>query len=161
VFSVELFYLVLLLSCGYAGLKGGAPERWAAAIFALAAILSSIAVATPNTRYTSVEAGVLAVDVAMLAALLVLATRAERFWPLWVTALHLIGTAGHAIKLADPTVVRFGYSLALALWSYPMLLLLVLGTWRHRKRLALHGADKSWSTFSSPSDQARRAGPDG
>lgn len=55
--------------------------------------------------------------------------------------------------------MRWGYAFALAVWSYPMLFLLVLGTWNHQRRLTRSGVDKSWSSFSGRSDRQRRAGP--
>jgi hypothetical protein len=156
---VHIYLTVIGLCCLYALLKGGPPERIGAAIFAAAYILSLIAAANGGARYEWVEVGVFAVDVAMLLALLALALRANRFWTLWVTALQIIGTAGHAVKLADPELVRSGYAIALALWSYPMWLLLVIGTWNHRRRLARNGADPSWSSSSGRSATPRPPGP--
>src|SRR5688572_24555676 len=111
---VQIFLAILVLCLGYAALRGGAPERIGAAIFTMAYILSTIAASGP-TRYEWVEVGVFAVDVAVLLALLALALRANRFWTLWVAALQIIGTAGHAVKLADPELMRSGYAIALAL----------------------------------------------
>jgi hypothetical protein len=158
---VQIFLAILVLCLGYATLRGGAPERLCAAIFVMAYILSTIAESGPGVRFEWVEVGVFAVDVAVLLALLALAIRANRFWTLWVAALQIIGTAGHAVKLADPDVMRSGYAIALALWAYPQLLLLVLGTWNHQKRLARYGVDKSWSSFSDRSGRRRPAGPTG
>lgn len=156
---VQIFLAILALCLGYAALRGGAPERLCAAIFAMAYILSIIAQSGPAVRFQGVEVGVLAVDVAVLLALLALAIRADRLWTLWVAALQIIGTAGHAVKLADPEVLRSGYAIALALWAYPQLLLLLLGTWNHRRRLARSGADPSWSNFSGRSATRRPPGP--
>lgn len=156
---VQIFYAILALCCSYAWIKGGAPERLGAAIFALATILSTAVISGPTGRFGSLEVGVLAVDSAMLLALLVLALRAERFWPLWVMGLHLIGTAGHAVKVVDPNVIPKAYAFILAFWSYPMLLLLVAGTWNHQRRLAKYGVDKSWSHFPSRSISPPEAGP--
>jgi hypothetical protein len=156
---VPVFFVLLALCCGYAWIKGGAPERAGALIFAAAAVLSTALASARPSRFGSVELGVFAVDVAMLAALLVLALRANRFWPLCVTALQVIGTAGHAVKLADPKVFPLAYAIVLALWSYPMLFLLALGTWNHQKRLTRYGADKSWSNSSGRLDKARPTGP--
>jgi hypothetical protein len=156
---VQIFYAILLSCCLYAALRGGAPEKIGAAIFAAATILSTIAMSGRGYRYEWVEVGVFVVDVATMAALLGLALQADRFWTLWVAALQIIGTAGHAVKLADPTLVPSGYAMAMALWSYPMLLLLVLGTWNHRRRLARNGADPSWSTSSGRSATRRPPGP--
>ena len=36
----------------------------------------------------------------------------------------------------------------ISLWVYPMLIILVIGTWRHVHRTKVHGTDKSWSDFS-------------
>ena len=153
-----LFDFLLLLCCGYALLRGGAPERIGACIFLVATALTYASVSGPASRYSSVEVGILVVDVATLVGLLALALRAERYWPLWVAGFQLIGTAGHVVRVVDPSVIRWGYAFALAFWSYPMLLILVLGTWRHQQRLAQNGVDKSWSS-SSDRTTPPHAGP--
>ena len=145
-FPYHVFYSLLAVSCLYALLRGGAPERWGAIIYAVSALLTTAAVSPWHSRYLSIELGVLVVDLAMLAVLVLLALRAERFWPLWVSAFQIIGTAAHAIKAWDPALLRLGYAFAMSLWSYPMLLLLVAGTWCHRRRLKREGADPSWSS---------------
>jgi hypothetical protein len=142
-------YYALFAICGlYVLLKGGAPEKVGATILAIGSVLSVAAVSSPAGRFGSVEIGVFLVDVATFLGFLVLALRAERYWPLCVTALQAIGTAGHAAKLLDPGVIRSAYAIVLSLWGYLMLLLLVLGTWNHQKRLARNGVDRSWSSFS-------------
>ena len=154
-----IFDFVLLVCCGYALWRGGAPERSGAVIFLIAVVLTRIAISEAASRFSSVELGILIVDLAVLAALLFLALRAERYWPIWLTALHIVGTAGHIVKLADPDTIRRAYAFALAFWSYPQLFLLAIGTYRHQQRLARNGADPSWSTFSARSDRAPRDGP--
>jgi hypothetical protein len=156
-----IFDFLLVTSCGYAIWCGGAPERTGAAIFLIAVVFTQVAVSGAASRFRSVEEGVLIVDLAMAVSLLILALRAERLWPLWVTALQVIGTAGHAVKLANPDVIPRAYAFVLAFWSYPMLLLLVLGTFRHQRRMARFGADRSWSSFSGRWDRRRRTGPIG
>ena len=156
----SLIYVALLLVCwSYAMLRGGAPEKVGASILLVGSALTFISVKGPAARFASMEAGILAVDVAALLAFLVLALRAERFWPLWITGLQLIGTTGHVVKLVDPDVVRWAYAFVLAFWSYPMLLLLAIATWLHQRRLVRHGADKSWSSSSVPWGRKRRTGP--
>ena len=155
----QIYFAILATCCLYAGFKGGGPERIGAAIFVVASILSAVVVSRPSARFGSLEVGVFAVDATMLVALLVLALRAERFWPLWAIALHLIETAGHAVKAIDPSVIPKAYAFVLAFWSYPMLALLVLGTWNHQRRLARNGVDKSWSTFSGHWDRRPPGGP--
>jgi hypothetical protein len=142
---VPFFFTMLAICCGYAWLRGGAPERAGAAIFAAAAVLSTILASPHPTRFASVEAGVLMVDLVMLLALVVLAIGAERFWPLWVAALQAVGAAAHVGRFAGHNVSGAAYAIVLALWSYPMLCLLALGTWRHQQRLKTFGSDRSWS----------------
>jgi hypothetical protein len=92
-----------------------------------------------------VDAGVFGVDVAVLCGLLAVALMAERFWPLWLTAFHLLGTTGHIVKMADPSLIRWGYAFIIAVWSYPMLALIAIGTSAHQRRLARLGRDRSWT----------------
>ena len=155
-----LFFNALLLACcGYALLRGGAPERIAASIFTIGTGLTVVAASGAAGRFASLEVGILAVDALALLAFLVLALCAERFWTLWLTALQAIGTAGHAIKMVDPEGLPWAYAFALAFWSYPMLLLIAFGTGRHQKRLAKFGADRSWSSFSVPWGRQPGTGP--
>lgn len=156
--SATYFSLVFLCWL-YAMFRGGIPERIGITILAAGSILTVVAVSGPARRFGSVEVGILVVDAAALLAFLLLALRAERFWPLWVTSLQAIGTAAHIVKLVDPDVIRWAYAFALAFWSYPMLLIMVLGTWNHQRRLTRNGVDKSWSTSSGRWDRRPPAGP--
>lgn len=155
-----LFFNALLMACcGYALWRGGAPERIGAAIILFGTALTVVAASGSANRFGSVEVGIFVVDVAGSVAFLILALRAERFWPLWMTALQAIETAGHAVKLVDPIVMRWAYAFVLAIWMYPMLVLLAVGTWRHQTRLTRFGEDRSWSNFSAPSAPQPEAGP--
>ena len=142
-----LFYWTLLALCSvYVLLRGGAPERIGIAILITGSILST-ASATANyaLRFRQMEAGIFIVDVLGLVALVALALRANRFWPLWVAGFHLVAVATHAAMAASPDVVPRAYAMAQAFWGYPMLAAMVAGTWRHRDRLARYGEDPSWS----------------
>jgi hypothetical protein len=155
-------YLTILLVCWtYALFKGGAPEQIGVSVIGVGSILSLVAASAPGVRFGSVEVGVFLVDLAAFGVFLGLALRAERHWPLWVAALQAIGTAGHAAKLVDPAVIPVAYAFVLAFWVYPMLLLIVMGTWQHQRRLAKFGADKSWSNSFGRSAPRPPTGPIG
>ena len=113
-------------------------------------------------RFNSVETGIFVVDVVTFVAFLLLALRADRFWPLWITGIHLVGVATHTARLVDPRVLPWAYSVTQSLWSYPVLLLIVIGTARHQKRLKTHGHDTSWNGFfAAPGRTRQENGPIG
>lgn len=157
-----IVFNLLLFGCFfYAWLRGGGPEKIAASVMLVGSLATPLFTSAFAVRFTTVEVGILGVDVVVLAALLLVALFAERYWPLWVVALHAVGTAAHGVRMVDPTIMRWAYGFALAFWSYPMLGLIIFGTWRHQQRLARFGADKSWSSFSARSAATRRTGASG
>ncbi len=158
-----LVYLALLAACCvYVALRGAAPEKIGAAVIVVGSLLTFaalVALSTTATLYRSIEVGVFNVDLAALLAIVALALRAERLWPLCVAALQIIGTAAHAVKLVDPQILPSAYAFALRFWGYPMMLLLVLGTWNHQRRLLKYGVDKSWSNSFGRSGRPPPGGP--
>lgn len=143
---VIVFNLVLLLTCSIAVYAGGAPERWTAAVFLVGAAATFVAPFWDALRpFGRVEPMLLLVDLAMLAALVGIALRADRFWPLYVSALHAITIAIHGVKAIQPALVPWMYAGASSKIAYPMLFLLAAGAVRHRRRLARFGVDRDWS----------------
>jgi hypothetical protein len=143
-----------LAASAYALVRGGAPERIVAVLMLVAYATSVLVQSQFPVRFHGVELGIFIVDCAMLAALLAVALRAERFWPIWMTGLQAVAVAAHLAKMVNPLVIPWAYAAMLAFWSHPMMLLLILGTWRHRRRMAVFGVDKSWSSSSPPSPAA-------
>lgn len=156
--GVNILFVVLLAACClYAWWGGGAPERIGAAIMAAGTALSHLAYLASRQNFRQLEAGILLVDIAAYLAFLALALRANRFWPLWMTAFLGVGIAGHLAMQLSPAILPYAYRFVLSVWSYPMLALIAIGTWQHRRRLKLHGIDRSWSSFSHPDGPDRRA----
>jgi len=129
-----LFLAFLFGTCSYAAWCGGWPERVGAAIMVTAAILSVIAATSFYPGWKSPETGIFIVDLLMLGALINLALYSDRFWPLWVTSFHLIAVTIHLASLVDRSVAALAYANAAEFWAYPMLIILVIGTWNHRRR---------------------------
>ena len=114
-----LFWPVLVLTCGYALYRGGVHER-AVALVCILATLVSINIHPSIGRYASVATGELA----------------DRFWPLWIAGLQLTSSSAHLLKSIEPDLIPHAYAAAVRFWSYPILLVLFIGTWRaHRRRL--------------------------
>ena len=88
--------------CLYAFVAGGGPERIGAAVYALACIVTSPRLSAPPIKYRSVEAGVFIVDVLVFCAFSVLALRANRFWPIWVSGLLGLGVLAHLATMGWP-----------------------------------------------------------
>ena len=138
---------------------GGVPEKLGAAIYALSVVMTYILMMTHMGRWRGIEFGVFLVDVATFALFCLLAVRANRFWPIWVSALLGLGVLGHLARWAGPDVLWYAYAVVLTVWSYPILVILVVGTFNHRRRLARFETDLSWSSSSVPSGQRPRPGP--
>ena len=143
--SLPIFLIWLILCCGYALLRGGAPERAGAGLLVLAFALGlPVHWAFDAAGYRSAIAGTAAIDVALLAALVILAQRSTRFWPLWVAGWQLAAIIAHLAKLLDPGMLAVGYAIQAQIWAYPMVLATAIGAWRHRARLAAGDADPPW-----------------
>lgn len=142
---VIFFFVIQLAASAYALARGGAPERIVGAALLIAAVAGRILQAPAVSRFIGVDWGVLGIDVALMFVLLGVALYADRFWPLWLAAFQILGTGGHIVRGMDADVARIAYAILLASWSYPMLLLLVIGTARHGARLRRHGYDLDWS----------------
>lgn len=91
------------------------------------------------------------VDFVVFVAFVWLALKADRFWPIGVAALQFAGFTSHIAKAASSGVIAWAYSIGQSLWGYPIILLILWGTVRHRRRLRAFGADSSWTRYSSQS----------
>lgn len=132
-----------LIACAWTFWRGGKPERLAA--FAVFAGWMLSAVLTDTRHWNTPQYAVFAVDAVVLAVLLWIAIRSDRFWPMWAAGLQLIGTSSHFVMLLDPRVVPRAYFAVMAMWGYFILAALVIGTYleverpRRRGRLQARG----------------------
>jgi hypothetical protein len=125
------------LTCGYALTRGRSDERIVAVVCVVASVVTAFALSSWHQRYSGVETGELLVDLATLAAFVFVALRSDRFWPLWVAGLQLTTSMSHMLKAVDLGLVPQAYAAAEKFWSYPILLILAVGTWRgHRRMIA-------------------------
>lgn len=127
---------VVMASCGVALLWGGLDERLASFGFVLATLASKLSIVTD---YGSTETFLLAIDALLLFALLLLAMRSDRFWPMWAAAFQLVAVTVHLASMTETGDYAWAYAVGLIFWSYPVLIALGLGTWlegRHRKPFA-------------------------
>ncbi|MGA1799518.1 hypothetical protein VH567_12140 [Sphingomonas sp. 4RDLI-65] len=140
-----MFYAIQLAASGYAILRGGAPERLTGLALLLAAASTGIVQRHVSLLFSGLELGVMIVDLVLLAVMVAITLKADRFWPAWATALHALGTGAHLARAISPDVIRLVYAFLSAAWSYPIVLLLVIGTVRHSRRIRARGWDLDWS----------------
>ena len=139
-FGPIIFGPMLLAVCLYAWFRGGGDERVVAAT-CLGGTLATMLVISPlSNRYSGVEEGLMLVDLGVLAGFVTVALRSKRFWPLWVAGLQLTTSLGHILKGIDPDLLPRAYGAALQFWSYPILVILAVGTFRTNRRLSRSAA---------------------
>lgn len=131
---VILFWLLLAVSCGYALWRGRKYERIAAIVFISATVLSILAHSPLHVRYVGIETGDVIVDTAVLVAVIAIALVSDRFWPLWVAGLQTVDSLSHVMKAIDTNLVPHVYAAAERFWSYPILMILLIGAWRQHQR---------------------------
>ncbi len=156
-FYVMTFYLALPLLVLAASRWGGWPEKSVAILFVAAALATMLVRSGAATKYHSVELGVFAVDLALLAGLAAVAVRANRWWTIWAAAFQAITVTGHLAKMATPGLSRMAYALMLGVSAYPALIALALGIWNHHR--ATIRAAGAISSGSSPAVPRPRPGP--
>ena len=113
----------LLASVAYGWLAGDRHDREAVA-WIIAAIIGTATVrafAPPNSR----ELIVMVIDLALLAAMISVALRSQRYWPVWFSALHFVGVLSTALTVSGhalDVMVRIS-----GLWGTAALLAMVGG----------------------------------
>ena len=142
-----LFFTLMVAACGYAGLRGGAPERIAALamVFALGASLGFTLFRSERVSiYSTLEIGVALTDLSLFLVMVVIALMSTRFWPILMAGMMGCGLLGHLAKLLGHDILTRAYYITVAFWSYPELVLLMLAVWRHQARLNHFGVDHAW-----------------
>ena len=140
--SPQAYFVVLFVVCAYAFVRGRTDER-VVATTCLAASIASVLVATQKaSAYSHLEAGILLVDIGAFVAFTLVALKSERFWPLWVAGLQLTSSTAHLLKAIEWDLLPRAYGAAAIFWSYPILLILAIATWRgqHQRSEAQRGA---------------------
>lgn len=153
--SVPFFLLFFAVVVTFAIWRGGGPERLTAVIYTIAlAGSASVGIMEMPGGFRAVPVAVFAVDILLLVTLSFLAIRANRWWPIPAAGCQLLAVLVHLGKLLQPDMIPAGYAFLMTIWSWPMVALLALGTWAHRRRLTDGILAPDWKTSS-----ARRLSP--
>lgn len=117
--------LALVVSCGVAAWRGGWPERWAAAAMAAAWLASAFA--QRSLQLWGPQTEIMIIDGLLLAVLLVIAFRSDRWWPMWASGFHGLGAVLHLAVMIDADIWGRAYYVASAIFSYLTLAALLVG----------------------------------
>lgn len=142
---IAIFNALLAAMCIYAVVRGGQPEKLAALGWTVGCIATFLLPFDPTTTYHSIDVPGLVIDLIVLAGFVALAVTANRFWPLWLAAVHLVTIAVHLVKAYEADLLPSIYAFAVSKAAYPMLLLIVFGIARHHARVCRNGFDRDWS----------------
>lgn len=135
-FGSYTFPALLLLCCGYAIVRGGRDSRLMAATSIAATALTLFLLSPITHRYGGVEEGVFVVDTLALVSFVAIALWSDRFWPLWISGFQLTSLLAHVLKTFDYALLPYAYAAAMRFWSYPIVVVIAVGAWRHHQRLA-------------------------
>jgi hypothetical protein len=123
--------ILAVLICGLAMWRGDQAARWTGAVF-LASWLGSQLVHRHDAY--NAELGLLAVDIATLAAFVWISMRTRRLWTIFVSAFAAIVVASHIAVMIDLRVTINTLKASMAIWSYAVLVCIAFGTWTARRR---------------------------
>lgn len=130
--TVAIYYGVLLLTVAVAVFRGGSLERWAAYTALIASVLTTIIV--PNPKWTDIEYNIFAIDILALISFWLIALKTQRFWPYWITGWQLIAIFGHVQKLMFSEILERPYALLSIYISYPILFVILYASGSARRR---------------------------
>jgi hypothetical protein len=150
--SIVLFFLIAAVSIGLALWKGGQPERLAAGIFILASFLQTTLYQFAEPRLLEVDlVGVLA-DLVLTSGIVAIALNAKRAWTIWASALQLLTLSSHFPRSLDSEIMARAYAILSSAPTGVMLVLLIIGTIGHQRRLMKNGSDADWVDWKLASD---------
>jgi hypothetical protein len=123
--------ILAILVCGLAMWRGDRSARWIGAAF-LADWLGSLLVHRQQVQ--SADYGVLAIDIAALAAFIWISMRTRRLWTIVASAFMAIIVASHVAVMIDLRVTINTLKASMAIWSYGVLACIAFGTWAGGRR---------------------------
>ena len=138
--------LALFAAAGaYAWRRGGPPERIAAKIV-IVWILTDVTyhLLFGPSGFVVVDPAHLVIDGAELVAIVWLALRANRMWPLWAAAAQLMTFMGHIAVIIGESGWNYAYWAMTQVPPYMQLIALVCGAAFHNRRFRRIGHYRSW-----------------
>jgi hypothetical protein len=130
---------------------GAAPERICAAVFLANVIVDRLyhMAVGRGTIYMSVDLGHLAIGVSTIIVLVGVALRANRVYPLWLSAFQGLVIISHFTREASAKISVLAYALLTYGPSIFQIAILALGIALHARRVKRYGKYPSWRSSSN------------
>lgn len=154
----EIQEALVLLLFGLALWRGAGPERVSTGVFVGMLIVDRLyhAFVTPSTSFSRVDVVHFAIDAIATLVLLLVALKANRLYPIWLTALQLAATLSHLFRAANPSLQGGAYSIFIIAPSYLQIPSLAIALLLHMRRERKYGPYPSWQSFLSRSPETKR-----
>lgn len=145
--------IVLGLLIIWAIWQGAAPERAVAAVFGgiLGLDRAYHALLATGWFWDGVDLGHVIIDAFGLLALVAIALRANRFYPICLASIQLFTLIAHVARSLMRDVELGAYGVLIVAPSYLLIVVFAAGLVLHRRRVRTHGPYRSWQTFSDHS----------
>lgn len=116
----------VLLVCGIALWRGQRYERLGAAVILIGWLLTLAAI---PFHFARTEWGILTIDALALLALVWIALRSERYWPIFAAGFQLLAVMTHVASSLDHSVDHWAYITAEIIWGYLLVIAVGYGAW--------------------------------
>lgn len=128
----------------YAFVAGARPERFAMMAQLGAFLVTAFLISFRWSSWLGMPLGVALVDFGLAIALISLALKANRLWPIVLAGMQVATVFGHLAKLLSFPLPTAGYAIFVQFWAWPMLMVTAVGTHNHRARTRRFGAEPDW-----------------
>jgi hypothetical protein len=137
--------IALFSVAGAAHWRGAMPERMVAWLLVMAYLFDeSYHLVAGASTFQFVDPGHVVIDSSLLAGLLWVGLRANRFWPLPVCSLQLIAVTAHLAVFSGVPGIRGVYWAMTVVPSWLQYVIVLVGILTHNRRLIRVGHYRDW-----------------
>ena len=141
--------LYTILCICYAGWKGGSPERVVSFLFSLWLLVGPFRKTLFPSVWDRLDIPSFVVDATLTFGIVLVALRANRVWPMFAAGFGLVAMLGHFSRAVELDGMQRAYW-AMTEPPYVIIsLVLVVGTYLHRRRSAVFGSYRDWRSPQS------------
>jgi hypothetical protein len=134
-----LNYLLGLAAIGLALTFGGKAERYGAFTLLLMLSVSILGNLFLDRRFESVDPISLSQDLIALLGFSYIGIYTKRIWPLWAASFQLLSVGAHFVRALEMPVRPIVYAWMKSGPTWAVLILLIIGTFTHRRRKSSRG----------------------